>query len=179
MPAGREPGLLPQDPGVQLLQLRPGLDSELRDEGGARVAECLERLRLSAAAVKREHAERADPLAQRRRCGEGLELSDHLPVEAELDVGRDALLERVEPQLLQATDLALGELLARQIRERGAAPEGEGRAEELCALGGGHVARLRYEGLEPDRVDRGGICREDVSGRARIDDVRAERAPEL
>ena len=69
----------------------------------------------------------AQPAHAAARRSERLELADDLTVEAELDVGVDALLERIEPQLLQAPDLALRELLAREIGERRAPPERERR----------------------------------------------------
>ena len=75
-PCASEACLLAQDLRVQLLKLGARLDPELVDERAARVAERLQRLRLPAAAVEREHPERADPLAQRCQRGERLELAD-------------------------------------------------------------------------------------------------------
>ena len=83
------------------------------------------------------------------------------------------------PQLLQASDLALRELLARQVGERRAPPERECRAEELRTFGGGRTTRLPEERLEADGVDGGGVCGEDVAGSARLDDIVPECAPQL
>ena len=129
VPGPRKPRLLAQDPCVQ----RPGAPApgsipSSSTNAAAGLTERLQRLRLPAASVERQHSERADPLPQRRRRGERLELADHLAMEAELDVGSDPLFERVEPQLLQSSDLTLGELLPRQVAERRAAPERERRA---------------------------------------------------
>ena len=53
---------------------------------------------------------------------ERLELGNHLAVPAELKPGLDQLLERRQPELLEATDLGLREGLIGQVRERRTAP---------------------------------------------------------
>ena len=50
-----EPGVLPQDRRVQLLERRAWLDPELADEGPTRVVVRLERIGLPTRAVEREH----------------------------------------------------------------------------------------------------------------------------
>ena len=153
VPGRHQPCLLAQDLCVQLLELGAGLDPELLDEYSPRLPECLQGLCLPAAAVQREHAQRAHPLTQRRCCSEHLELADDVTVKATLDVGVDALLERIEPQLLEPPDLTLRELLARQIGERRAAPERQRRPQQLRSLAGRERARLDEHGLEAKGVD--------------------------
>ena len=118
-------GVLDEDRALEPLQRRPGLDPELLDEQAARLAIGLERRRLAAGAVEREHQLAADPLAQRVRGDERLELGDERAVAAEGEVGVDPLLEQREPELLEPRRLDGGERLEGELRERRAAPERE------------------------------------------------------
>ena len=93
-----------------------------------------ERIGLTARAIEREHELAREPLAKRVLARRGLELPDELGIRTELELGRDALLERPEPQLLEPVDLGLGELLQLRVRERRAAPERERLAQEPRAL---------------------------------------------
>src|SRR5205085_10261481 len=92
-----EPRVLAQDRAVQLLQRRAGLDPELVDEDAPSVVVDLERFRLPARAVEREHQLAAKPLAQRVFVGEGLELADQVAVTARFELRPDAILERRQP----------------------------------------------------------------------------------
>ena len=125
-----ERALLAEDRAVERLQLRAGLDAELLDERPARVVVGRERLRLAAAAVERQHQLPAQPLAQRVRADERLELGDQLGVRAELEIGCDPLLEHAEPQILEPVDLGLRERLRLEVGERRAAPQVERLAEQ-------------------------------------------------
>ena len=53
--SGSEHRLLPQDPAVQLLQLRAWVDTELLGERGATGVIDIQRFRLPSRAVEREH----------------------------------------------------------------------------------------------------------------------------
>ena len=64
----------------------------------------LERLRLAARAVQREHQLAAQPLAQRVLGDERLELADELGVPPQREVGVDPGLQRGEAQLVQPRD---------------------------------------------------------------------------
>ena len=67
---------------------------------------------------------------------EPLELADQCRVEAAGEIGLDSVLDHGEPQLVQAGALSGRELLEREVRERGAPPEGERFAEAFgCLLG--------------------------------------------
>ena len=116
-----EAALLAQDRRVEALQLGARLDAELVDERLPRRRVHLERLGLPPGPVEREHQLRARALAKRVRSDERLELADELGVAAEGEVGVDPLLERREPQLLEARDLVLRERLERATR-RAASP---------------------------------------------------------
>ena len=75
--------ILGQDGALESLQLRPGLEPELPGEQAAAVTVDLERVALSAAAVEGQHRLPAQPLPQRVRRDEGVELPDDLAVTAE------------------------------------------------------------------------------------------------
>ena len=81
-----------------------------------------------------------------------LELSDELAVAPELEVGVDPRRERAQPQLLEAGDLRLGELLVGEVRERGPAPERERRTKALRAYGRLGASCLRDQPLEDREV---------------------------
>ena len=106
------------------------LDAELVDEQTARVPIDVERLGLPAGAVERSHERRAEPLAQRVRLHEHLELGDELGVVPERQVGFDAPLEGAQPELFESSDLRLRERLVRQVGERGPSPEAERVTEQ-------------------------------------------------
>ena len=125
-----ERALLAQDRAVERLQLRPGLDPELLDERPPRIVVGGERLGLAAAPVEREHQVRAQPLAQRVRADERLDLGHELGVRAQLEVGGDPLLEHAEAQILEPVDLGLRERLQLHVGQRRPAPERERLAEE-------------------------------------------------
>ncbi len=119
--------VLAEDRGLELAELRAGVDAELLDEGLARGAVGGERVGLPAGAVEREHELRARPLAEWLRGDERLELGDELRVAPEREVGLDPLLERDGAQLLEPGDLGLRERLVEEVGERRAAPERERR----------------------------------------------------
>ena len=174
--------VLAEDRGLELAELRAGVDAELLDEGLARGAVGGERVGLPAGAVEREHELRARPLAQRLGLDERLELGDELGVAAQREVGLDALLDDDGAQLLEPGDLRLRERLVDEVGERRAAPERERLAQR--DLGGGRVARLERgppllrERDEAVHVDALGLELEHVARRARRDDG-AERLAEL
>ena len=167
---------------LELLELAPGLDPELLDKHPARLGVCLERLGLAATAVQRQHQLRARALAQRVLRDERPQLADELRVEPALEVGRDALLERLEPGLLEPRDLRLAEALVSQVGERRSAPERERLAEP--GRGSGRVAaaqRLAPGGhpeLEAVDVELARLDPEHVPGRAGLERVAGEGLPE-
>ena len=112
-----------EDAPLQLGELLARLEPELVDERRARVAVRRERLGLAARAVQRQHQLPGEPLAQRVVADGRRELADELGVPAVGELALEAALERGQAQLLEPRDLALGEVLEREIGERRAAPE--------------------------------------------------------
>ena len=72
---------------------------------------------------------------------------------AELELGADPLLDRVQPTLLQVADLRLHAVLEREICERLAAPEGERLRQRRSALGRCLGPRLLAEPVELGEVE--------------------------
>ena len=146
--------VLGQDLPLELPQRRARLDPELV-ERRSRVAVGLERLRLPARAVEREHQLPAQPLAVRVLRDQRLQLADQLRVAAEREVGLDPLLQRRQPQILQPAGLDARERLLVELGQRRPAPQRERLAQQpRRARGLGRCARLGDEPLEPLQVDR-------------------------
>ncbi len=121
--------VLSQDPPFEQPQLGARLEPELV-ERGARGAVGLERLRLPARPVERQHQLPAQPLALRLLRDQDLELADELGVTAEREVGLDPLLERRQPQILQPPGLDPRERLLAELRQRRPAPQAERLAQQ-------------------------------------------------
>ncbi len=172
-------GLLAQDRRVQLLQGGGRLDAELLDEHLARVLVGLERLRLPATAVEREHELAARTLAHRVLAHELLELADEAGGSAAVELGLHPLLDRRQAKLLEPCCLVLGKLLVRKVRERRAAPQLKRFAHEPGPAIGVRRPCLVHELLEAPSVDRVPLCIERVAGSTGLDDVRPERLAEL
>ena len=165
-----ERGILAQHRPLQLLQLAPGVGSQLVDERAARVGVGLQRVRLSPRAIERDDELPSQPLAVRLAGDELLQLGDELHVAAERKVGVDPLLERREAELVEVRG-RLARRLSCEIGERGTAPEREGLSQ---AVGGG--GRLGAVGLldeVPERVEIELARRdaEEVPGRPRDEPV--------
>ena len=84
-----------QDRLLELLQLLPGLDSDLLDEQRAGAPVGGESVRLAATAVQREHQVAPEALAKRLLPHEGLELLDELVGGPERKLRLDSGLERM------------------------------------------------------------------------------------
>ena len=106
-PVDHQALVLREDPSLELVQLRAGLEADLVDQPGARGAVGLQRVRLTAVAVEREHELTAQPLAQRMLAHQRLQLTGEARVLAERELRLDAQLDRRQPQLVQADDRAL------------------------------------------------------------------------
>jgi hypothetical protein len=132
----------------------PGSIPELLDQRPAPALEHVERVRLPAAAVEREHQLAAQAFAKHVLGDERLELRHQLVMAAERQVGVDAILERGQPELLQPGDLALRERFAVKIGQRLSAPERERVAQARRPLDGIVAGpRLGDQRLEPGQVD--------------------------
>src|SRR5205823_14556530 len=128
--------ILAEDGALELLQRAARLDAELVDQHAAALAVDGQRVDLPAAAIEGEHQVAAQPLAQRLVAYECRQLTHQLLVAAELELGRDAPFERVEPQIGQATGGREGERLACELGERLTAPQAERLAQQLSPARG-------------------------------------------
>src|SRR5262245_10348696 len=108
----------------------------------------LERLRLAARPVQREHELAAQTLAKRIAPYERLELGGERGVSTQRQIGVDAILERREAALLESCDLRLGEVGVGEVREGGATPESQCLAEE-------RRGRPRVAVVQPDSTGVG------------------------
>ena len=120
-----ERGILAQDRLLEIAELGPRLDPDRVDEGGARRAVGVERVRLPAAAVEGQHPLCVKPLRQRLLRDQQLELPDHLAVPAVRQVAVDGQLDRPQAKLLEPPDLGVRERLLGDVQERRAAPQRE------------------------------------------------------
>src|SRR5205823_5735290 len=136
-----------------LLERRARVDPELVYERAPGGVIRLERLRLAAAAVEREHQLRTETLAQRMSRDGRFEVADELPVTSVLELRVGPFLERGEPKLLEPLDLRLRERFEREVGERRAAPEREGGAKLPRALGRLGALRLVDEAVEAREVE--------------------------
>jgi hypothetical protein len=91
----------------------------------------LQRLRLSARPIQREHHLRTQALAKGVLTHEPLELAHERRLPALREILLDALLEAGKPELLEAGDLRLGEALIGKLGQRRPAPERECLARAL------------------------------------------------
>ena len=82
----------------------------------------LQRLRLAAAAVERQHELAGEPLAGRVVRDELRQLSDERVVTPGGEVGLDACVQSGEPLLVEASDLGRGERLVGEVCQRRSAP---------------------------------------------------------
>ena len=165
---------LPQDRALELLERGAGLDSECVDERVARVLVGLERLRLAAAAVQREHELAAQPLTERIGGDQGLELADELALAAELEVGVDSVFEHGGTELLEVADLLEREGVVLEVGERRATPQLEGLPEHRRPRLRRQLTGLRYQPLEAGKIELVRIDADGVSRWLRLQAVRAE-----
>jgi hypothetical protein len=125
--------IVAQDPAVEFLELLAGQEADLVEHPAALVEGGVG-LDVAAGLVEREHQVTDELLAVTVQRDETLELQEDLGVVPELELGADALLERVQPPLLQMADLGLHALFEGEVRERLAAPEGERLSQRRGAL---------------------------------------------
>jgi hypothetical protein len=136
---------------VQCAQLWSGLHTDLNDEDFARVPVGRQRLGLASGAVQREHALRVEPLGQRVRRHERIELADELAMPAGRQAALDGNLGRAQPQILQPANLRGGERLVCDVGERGSAPQ---RERVTCERVG---PAIRVHGLGDEALETPGV----------------------
>ena len=177
---GGDRGVVREDRLLEPPKLRPWLEPELVGEHAPRLLERLERVRLAAAAVERQHQLPPQPLPERVIRERRTERRRELAMLAEREPDLEVLLERVDVQRLEPACLGAEPRRAGQTLQRRSAPEGQRRGDGVRRGRGVAVAQrgagLREQLLEPDRVDACAVQRVPV-GRA-DDRLLAERGAE-
>ena len=152
-PARRERRVVLEDPPLQLVQLRAGLEPQLVDEPPAERAEGVERVRLAPGAIERQHQRGDQALVPRMRGHQRFQLRDELRPAAGRELRLHPRLERAQPQLLQPLRLGAAERQVEQVGPRRAAPQRERLrgmlAGQRLELGHVELARLHAQGVAP------------------------------
>ena len=168
-----------EDATLEVAQLGPGLDGELRDQRLTSAPVGVERLRLAARAIEREHQLSPEALAQRLGRDEAFELADELRSAPRGELRLDAVLHRVQAQAFEPSGLGLDERLESDVAQGLAAPEPECSTEPLGGAPGiatlERVTALGRQPLEALEVQLPGRRLQHVPRRARCDRVRPER----
>ncbi len=171
--------VLVEDPPLEFLQLRRGLEAELLGQVRARLLVHAERFRLSAGAIEREHVLHAKALICGELLAEHLQLRDQLRVAPERELRLDPRLDSTEAQLLQTPRLELQHEAAGHIRVRMAPPERERGAEQLRCLDGvglHECGRMLDRPFELDGVHLRWIGREPIAAVVADDNVPDRRS---
>ncbi len=119
---------------MKLAELGTGLDSDLFGQGRAELPIRAQRVRLPAATIERQESLVPEPLAQRMRHGQRLELGEYLVVAPTLQLGLDPRFERAEPLLLEPRPLGSGKAAVAHVGERRPPPQTQRPIEELHSL---------------------------------------------
>ena len=168
-----EPRILRQDRALELAQPLARLDPQVVGQRAACVAVGLQRVGLAVAPVQREHELRPEPLPIGVLGDHPLEPAEQGGVAAQRQFRLGQQLQRRDALLDEPRDLALGERLEGQIRQRAPAPERqrllEHRRRPRRAARGQLAAALPDQALEPVRVDALGIEPELVAVLAGLD----------
>jgi hypothetical protein len=127
-------GIAGQHAVVQALELRARFDPELLDQHVARLPVAVQSLGGPSAAVQGEHQLGMEALAQRVPLRQIAQLRHDVLMPAEIQVGLDADLERLQPQLLEPGSVFAAEPLGTDVGQRASAPQVQGLVE-----GGAHI----------------------------------------
>ena len=146
---------------MQVPQLRTRLDSQLFDEGFACGAVGVQRIRLAAAAIEREHPLCVQALAQRVGGDQRFELDKCLDRVTVAQVGFDGDLERAHPQLVEPPDLGRGERLIRDVGERRPTPQSQRRTHVTVRAAEHPCETLGVDGVWLDPQLVGATARND------------------
>lgn len=112
-----ERGIVGEDRAFELLELRAWLQPEFFNEGRARIAVDVQRVRLTSRSVQREHQLATKALPQGLTRGERLQLRHELRRLPGTKVGLDPVLDRRDTQLLEPRRLSLRERLVDEVRQ--------------------------------------------------------------
>src|SRR5690242_7913804 len=115
-------GLL-EDLNLQRLQPRPGLESQLFGQRRARALVDLECVALTTNPVESEHQLAGQALTGWLLGHQGLKLTNHLRLPPQSELGFDPAFQRAQPELVQATNLGLREVLESDLGQRWTSPQ--------------------------------------------------------
>ena len=165
--------VLAQDLALEPLQLGAGLDPELLDEAGAGVRVRVERLRLPAGAVEREH-ERLRSVS-RSGCSSTRVSSSPMTSPCRPSSRSASIRSSSATSRSSSSRRISGCANASNVNSASAGPRQSSSARTSNSLRSpGRARGRRATALEPVRVDLLGRDAEHVAGRARLEDVRAE-----
>ena len=170
-----------EDGSLEALELIVRLEPELLVQQPPARAVDLERVCLAAAAIEGQHQLAAQTLAQRMLGDARLELRDDRAMASELEHRLESSLDGLEAKLLEAPDLALGEVRERKIGEGRPTPDGqrplEGDERRLRVVLQ-RARRLRSKRRESVGIDRIRRDAQDIAGRLGDEHaVRRENTP--
>ena len=152
-----QPRILGEDRALELAQPLARLDPQLVGQRAAGVAVGLQRVGLPVGPVEREHELRPQPLTVGVLGDQALEPPEQVGVAAESELGLGQQLEGRGAQVVKARDLALGEGLEGQVRQRPPAPQRERllerRRRPRRAARGQLAAAFPDQPLEAPRVE--------------------------
>jgi hypothetical protein len=155
-------------------ELLGGIDAQLVRQPAAEALVGDERVRRSPRGRQRAHQLSVQPLTERVRGGQLVQLGDQGVARPGRQLGVDAVLGGAETQLLEPGDGRGREARVGGVGERRTSPQREPLAQQLArgqrVLGKPLAAGQRHP-LEADRVDRLGLQREPVAGAVRLDHV--------
>ncbi len=129
--SGDRRDLAAQHCALQGAQVVTGLQAELLVEHLARSVVRPQGIRLAPGVVERQHQRAPQPLSVGVSSDERLELVGQLGRFAQLDVGRNALLQRVQTQLLEAVRLDRQSSIVGQVGKWTTAPQRERLGESV------------------------------------------------
>jgi hypothetical protein len=140
---GGDPRVVSENRLLQPAKLRPRLEAELVGEHAPGLLKRLQRIRLTTAAVERQHQLAPQPLPERVVCQCGAERRCELAMFAEREPDLEVLLERVDVQRLQPASLGAEPRRAGQALQRRSAPERQCRRDRVRRGGDVAIAERR------------------------------------
>jgi hypothetical protein len=149
--------VMKEDQALELAKLSSGLEPELLGKEPPRVSISLERVRLPAGPVEREHEPAPEPLAERVLLDGRAKLRDELLVTPLQKTCLNEILEHDKLELLEPLNLVAGEVVVLEPGKRRTANERQGLLEpggrERRVAGVERVPAPLRQGLEALNVD--------------------------